>query len=137
MSAFLDVGRTKEHVQELFYPGRSGKPISDASERNPKLLRAFDDRGYLDVYVTILRTSALRFPDTNRRDNNKAPLRHDLEPALDYVGPMRLREAAQEVLEFALDHLADFNAKHVKAYLETADGDPDNEGYAVRFRKES
>ena len=45
MSATLGAERTQEQVQELFYPGRSGKPVSDASERNPKLLQAFDDRG--------------------------------------------------------------------------------------------
>lgn len=195
MSASLGVGRTEEQVRELFFPDRSREPVSDASERNPRLLRAFDDRGYWDVYERILRTSALRFPDihritglsqgqgrvllqvlnhvvnwlsakrtavANRQDNKKPPLRKDLEPALDYFGPTRLREAEkrlkvffppatpphssresasvllqQEVLEFALEHLADFNAKHARAHLETADGDLDNGGYAARFREDT
>ncbi len=61
MSACLDAERTRDQVQGLFYPGdHSGKPISVASERNPKLLRAFGDRAYWDVYERILSTSAIQ-----------------------------------------------------------------------------
>ena len=66
MSASLGAERTQEQVQELFYPGRSGKPVSDTSERNPELLRAFDHREHWDVYERILRTPALRFPGIHR-----------------------------------------------------------------------
>ncbi|KJZ70998.1 hypothetical protein HIM_09609 [Hirsutella minnesotensis 3608] len=195
MSASLVAERTREQVQALFYPGHPGEPVSVAGERNPKLLRAFDDRGYRDVYERVLRTPALRFPDihritglsqgqgrvlsrvldhvvrwpnlkrtivANRRDNNKPPLRQDLEPALDYFGPTRLREAEkrlkvffppatpprssresasvllqQEVLEYVLEHLAAFQAHKARAYLDVVDGDPDNDLYAVRFREET
>ncbi|PWI65488.1 hypothetical protein PCL_07089 [Purpureocillium lilacinum] len=65
MSASLGVERTQEQVQELFYPGQSGKPLSAASKRNPKLLQSFDDRGYWDIYDRVLRTPALRFPDVH------------------------------------------------------------------------
>ncbi|KAJ6436772.1 Maltose permease MAL31 [Purpureocillium lavendulum] len=193
MSASLGAERTQEQVQELFYPGRSGKSVSDASERNPKLLRAFDHRGYWEVYERILRTPALRFPDIHRitglsqgqgrvllqvlshvvdwlndkrtkmaksRSNDKPPLRKDLEPALDYYTPARLRQAEkrlkvffppatppqsslesasvllqQEVLEYVLEHLAAFNAPTMRDYLK--DGDPDSDLYAARFREDT
>jgi len=191
MSATLGAERSREQVQELFYPGQSGKPVSDASQRNPEQLRAFDHRGYWEVYERILRTPALRFPDihritglsqgqgrvllqvvshvvdcltsertkiTNSRHNDKPPLRKDLEPALDYYTPARLRQAEkrlkvffppttppqsslesasvllqQEVLEFVLEHLAAFNAPKMRDYLQ--DGDPDSDLYAARFRE--
>ncbi|PWI65079.1 hypothetical protein PCL_07378 [Purpureocillium lilacinum] len=66
MSASLDAERTQEQVQELFYQGQSGKPLSAASKSNPKLLQSFDDRGYWDIYDRVLRTSALRFADVHR-----------------------------------------------------------------------
>jgi len=66
MSASLGAERTQEQVQELFYPGQSGKPLNAASKRNPKLLQSFNDGKYWDIYDRVLRTPALRFPDVHR-----------------------------------------------------------------------
>ncbi|GJN87053.1 hypothetical protein PLIIFM63780_010635 [Purpureocillium lilacinum] len=66
MSASLGAERTREQVQELFYPRQSGKPLSVASKRNPKLLQSFDARGYWDIYERVLHTPALRFADVHR-----------------------------------------------------------------------
>ncbi|KAJ6439190.1 hypothetical protein O9K51_08602 [Purpureocillium lavendulum] len=66
MSGSLGAERTQEQVRELFYPGQSGKPVSAASKRNPKLLQSFDDRGYWDVYERVLHMPALRFADAHR-----------------------------------------------------------------------
>ncbi|PWI65252.1 hypothetical protein PCL_07302 [Purpureocillium lilacinum] len=130
IGASLGAGRTQEQVQEVFYPGRPCKPVSVASERNPRLLRAFDDRGYRDIHERVLRTSALRFPNNHRitgmskgnghvlfqgRDHvvswlnpkrtvnprtNTKPLRLDLEQELDYYSPTRLRHAEKRVKIF-------------------------------------
>lgn len=74
-------------------PGRSGKSVSDASERNPKLLRAFDRRGYWEVYERILRTSALRFPDNHRitgmSKGNGPVLFHVLGQSVSWLNPKR------------------------------------------------
>ena len=66
MSATLGAERSREQVQELFYPGQSGKPLNAASKRNPKLLQSFNDGKYWDIYDRVLRTPALRFPDVHR-----------------------------------------------------------------------
>ncbi|KAK4076535.1 hypothetical protein Purlil1_12626 [Purpureocillium lilacinum] len=66
MSASLGAERTQEQVQELFYPGQSGKPLNAASKRNRKLLQSFHDGEYWDIYDRVLHTPALRFPDIHR-----------------------------------------------------------------------
>ncbi|GJN86979.1 hypothetical protein PLIIFM63780_010561 [Purpureocillium lilacinum] len=192
MSASLGAERTREQVQELFYPRQSGKPLSVASKRNPKLLQSFDARGYWDIYERVLHTPALRFEDVHRitglsqgqgrvlfqvidhvvnwlnpertivvdrRSNTKPQLRLDLEQKLDYYTLTRLRQAEkrvkifhpsaaqqlprasasvllqQEVLEFVLEHLADFNALKTRHYLK--DANPDSALYAARFGEDT
>ncbi|KAJ6436872.1 reverse transcriptase domain protein [Purpureocillium lavendulum] len=194
LSKSLYAGRTKEQARELFYPGQGYEQISASTARNPRLLVAFDARGYWDVYERIVHTPALRFPDIHRitslsqnqgrvlfqvmdhvvnwlnpkrtvigdrRDNKKPPLRDDLLPALESFDARRLREAEkrlttfippmtarpacesasvllqQEVLEFVLEHVADFRGRNVRAYLEPFAGGPNGEGYAARFREET
>ncbi|KAK4075220.1 hypothetical protein Purlil1_12731 [Purpureocillium lilacinum] len=51
---------------DLFFPSRSGEPVSNASERNSKLSQAYDDRGYWDVHERILSTLAPRIPHIHR-----------------------------------------------------------------------
>ncbi|KAJ6436677.1 hypothetical protein O9K51_10796 [Purpureocillium lavendulum] len=85
MSASLGAERTQEQVQELFYPGHSGMPLSAASKRNPKLLQSFDDRGYWDIYERVLRTPALRFPDVHRITGMSRGNGRDLFQVLDQV----------------------------------------------------
>jgi len=95
----------------------------------------------------------------NRGSNTKPQLRLDLVPVLDYYTPTRLRQAEkrvkifhpsatpqlpletasvllqQEVLEFVLEHLADFNALKTRHYLK--DANPDSDLYAARFGEDT
>ncbi len=115
----LGTGRTQEQVQGLVYPGQSGKLVSAASERNPELLRAFDDRGYWDIYKMALRMSALRFSVihliTGMSKGNGRVLFQVLDYVVDWLNPKRTIVLARRDnpksplrgdLELALDYFS-------------------------------
>ncbi|KAL7916946.1 hypothetical protein ACQKWADRAFT_133306 [Trichoderma austrokoningii] len=94
---------------------------------------------------------------TDRRDNNKPPLRIDLQPALRHFGQSQLRSAKrrvqvdvslgversaaenasammqQEVLEFVCDQLEAFKSPAAKPYLDQMPNSDATNHYAARF----
>ncbi|GJN78664.1 hypothetical protein PLIIFM63780_002173 [Purpureocillium lilacinum] len=111
MSASLGAERTQEQVQELFYPGQSGKPLNAASKRNRKLLQSFNDGEYWDIYgggngrvLFQVLDQVVSWVNRKRtgvnRGSTKPQLRLDLEPVLDYYTPTRLRQAEKRIKIF-------------------------------------
>ncbi|UPK89904.1 hypothetical protein LCI18_000839 [Fusarium solani-melongenae] len=85
----------------------------------------------------------------NRRDNNKPPLRADLATTLEHCSDKIVRAAEKrlgtfsasillqhEVLDFVLQHLAEFRSPVVKPYLEQAPKEVDVAQYTKRFSHE-
>lgn len=94
---------------------------------------------------------------TDRRDNNKPPLRNDLQPALQHFGEGQLRSAKrrlqvdvsfgversmvenasvmmqQEILEFVCDQLETFKSPEAKLYLEQMPQSDALSHYTARF----
>lgn len=94
---------------------------------------------------------------TDRRDNNKPPLRGDLQPALQHFGESQLRSAKrrvqvdvslgversaaenasammqQEILEFVCDQLEAFKSPAAKPYLDQMPHSDAANSYAARF----
>ncbi|KAJ6438063.1 ATP-dependent DNA helicase PIF1 [Purpureocillium lavendulum] len=131
MSASLDAERTQEQVQELVYPGQSGRPLSAASKRNPKLLQSFDDCGYWDVYERVLRTSALRFPDvqsiTGLSKGNCRVLFQFLDQVVSWLNPKRTgvncRSNTKPQLRLDLEEVLDYYTPNAVASIREAGQD--------------
>ncbi|CAM1507688.1 Fc.00g073290.m01.CDS01 [Cosmosporella sp. VM-42] len=66
MSKSLPAGRTDTDVQELFYLGNASQNIGRLAKRRPNLLAALGGQSYWEVYIRILKTPRLRFPDIHR-----------------------------------------------------------------------